>query len=78
MQSGDENHVRYVISEEMSGERVDKLMSSLSDSMSRSYIQKLIKDNKVLVNGKNVKPSTVVAEGDTIFMEIPKSCVVVG
>ncbi len=70
-----ENSVSYVVNEDMDGERVDKVMSSLSDSMSRSYIQKLIKDNKVLVNGKNVKPSTVVAEGDTIFMEIPKSII---
>ena len=70
-----ENSVSYVVNEDMDGERVDKVMSSLSDSMSRSYIQKLIKDNKVLVNGKNVKPSTVVSEGDTIFMEIPKSII---
>ena len=70
-----ENSVSYVINDDMDGERVDKVMSSLSDSMSRSYIQKLIKDNKVLVNGKNVKPSTTVSEGDTIFMEIPKSII---
>ncbi|WP_408071138.1 RluA family pseudouridine synthase [Butyrivibrio sp. JL13D10] len=70
-----ENIVNYVVNEDMDGERVDKFMSSLSDSMSRSYIQKLIKDNKVLVNGKNVKPSTTVSEGDTIFMEIPKSII---
>ncbi len=70
-----ENSVSYVVNDDMDGERVDKVMSSLSDSMSRSYIQKLIKDNKVLVNGKNVKPSTTVSEGDTIFMEIPKSII---
>jgi 23S rRNA pseudouridine1911/1915/1917 synthase len=73
MQSGDENHVRYVISEEVSGERVDKLMSSLSDSMSRSYIQKLIKSGSVLINDKAVKASTVVAEGDVVDMTIPAS-----
>lgn len=71
----EENNVSYVVNEELDGERVDKVMSSLSDSMSRSYIQKLIKDKKVLVNGKNVKSSTIVSEGDTIFMEIPKSII---
>ena len=68
-----DSQVRYVISEEMDGERVDKIMSSLSDSLSRSYIQKLIKDGLVLKNDKKVKPSTPVSEGDELVMTIPKS-----
>ncbi|WP_044912783.1 RluA family pseudouridine synthase [Butyrivibrio sp. WCE2006] len=70
-----ENKFNYIASDDMEGERVDKVMSSLSDSMSRSYIQKLIKDKKVLLNGKPVKASTSVSEGDLLEMEIPKSVV---
>ncbi|WP_022759988.1 RluA family pseudouridine synthase [Butyrivibrio sp. AD3002] len=70
-----ENRVKYVAGEDNDGERVDKVMSSLSDSMSRSYIQKLIKDQKVFVNGKPVKASFSVSEGDILEMEIPKSII---
>ena len=70
-----DNKVNYLAGEDNDGERVDKVMSSLSDSMSRSYIQKLIKDGKVLVNGKVVKASYTVSEGDVLEMEIPKSVI---
>lgn len=70
-----DNKVKYLAGEDNDGERVDKVMSSLSDSMSRSYIQKLIKDGKVLVNGKQVKASFTVSEGDILEMEIPESII---
>ncbi len=66
-------HFRYVVTDEMDKERVDKLVSTLSDSLSRSYIQKLIKDGLVLVNGKKVKPSFVISEGDVIDMDVPEA-----
>ncbi|WP_035773569.1 RluA family pseudouridine synthase [Butyrivibrio sp. VCD2006] len=72
---GNDNIVKYFAGEDNDGERVDKVMSSLSDSMSRSYIQKLIKDKKVLVNGKPVKASFNVSEGDILEMEIPASII---
>ena len=40
---------RFQITEEYEGERIDKCMSMLMDSLSRSYIQKLIKDGQVQV-----------------------------
>ncbi len=66
-------HFRYVVTDEMDKERVDKLVSTLSDSLSRSYIQKLIKDGLVLINDKKVKPSTVISEGDVIDMDVPEA-----
>ena len=75
MTANEASKVKYVVSEEMDGERVDKIMSSLSDSMSRSYIQKLIKEGNVQKNGKNVKPSTPVSEGDLLEMTIPAAIV---
>lgn len=44
------------------------LMNELN--MSRSKVEKLIKDGNVLVNGKNVKPSYSVKKGDNIEYEI--------
>ncbi len=70
-----DNIVKYLAGEDNDGERVDKVMSSLSDSISRSYMQKLIKDKKVLVNGKAVKASFTVSEGDVLEMEIPESII---
>ncbi len=61
----------YVVTDEYDGMRVDKLISELIDSLSRTYIQKLIDDKKVCCNGKAVKASFRVSENDQIKMEIP-------
>ncbi|RKM63434.1 RluA family pseudouridine synthase [Butyrivibrio sp. XB500-5] len=65
------NSFEYVVTDEYEGMRVDKLISELIDSFSRSYIKKLIDDKKVVCNDKTVKASFVVSEGDHIVMEIP-------
>ena len=49
--------LRFQIADEMEDERIDKCMSLLVENLSRSFIQKLIKDGNVLVNGKPVKGS---------------------
>ena len=41
-------------------------MNNLYKDYSRTYFQKIIKDNKVLVNGKIVNPSYKVKLGDEI------------
>jgi len=61
----------YVVSDEYEGLRIDKLLSELSPSFSRTYIRKLIDDKKVFCNGKNVKASFCISENDYIKMEIP-------
>ncbi|MBQ6408031.1 MAG: RluA family pseudouridine synthase [Butyrivibrio sp.] len=61
----------YCVTDEYEGMRIDKLISELIDSLSRTYIKRLIDDKKVFCNGKNVKASFSVSEGDRIVMEIP-------
>lgn len=61
----------YVVTDEYEGLRIDKLISELIDSLSRTYIKKLIDDNKVSCNDKVVKASFKVSENDHIKMEIP-------
>lgn len=50
---------------EHGGERIDKFLAQKLDK-SRSLVQKLIKDELVLVNGEVVKTNYSVAEGDEI------------
>lgn len=40
-------------------------------AISRSYIQKLIKDNQVLLNDKNAKGNTKLAVGDVVKVTVP-------
>lgn len=63
----------FQITEELEGERIDKCMSILIDSLSRSFIQKLIKDDKVLVNNIPAKASYKVKTDDEISFYLPKS-----
>ena len=56
-----------------SGLRIDKYISSVNEQLSRSYIQKLLKSGLVLVDGKPVKASYQVDEGDVISLDIPEA-----
>ena len=62
--------VSFQITEEHEGERIDKCLTGLIDFISRSNIQKRIKEQRVFVNGKNVKPSYQVICGDEIALDI--------
>ena len=53
------------------GERIDKYLSNEMSGFSRSYIQKLMKDGHVYVNGKAVKANYKLAYDDMITVEIP-------
>lgn len=53
------------------GDRLDVYLSSQLGDMSRSYIQKIIKDKKVKVNNKIEKAKYAVKEDDHIVIEIP-------
>ena len=46
------------------GERIDRFLSKDLETLSRSYLQKLLKDGEISVNGKPVKANYKVSEGD--------------
>ena len=52
------------------GIRVDKYLSEELPDISRSYIQKLIKEEQITVNGKVVKPSYDVKVGDIVKVKV--------
>lgn len=51
--------------------RIDRFLGSRLEQVSRSYLQKLVKEGAVLINGKPVKSSYKVENGDWIRLEIP-------
>lgn len=63
---------RFEITEELEDERIDKCLAALIDSLSRSYIQKMIKENGVTVNGMPVKGSFRVRESDRVEFSLPE------
>lgn len=61
----------FVITEEGEGERIDKYLNLLMDSLSRSYIQKLLTDGSVTVNEKNIKSNYRLKIDDNIRVLLP-------
>lgn len=64
--------LQFVVEEEQSGERIDKFLSETLPELSRSYIQKLIKDNQVTANEKVVKANYKLNAGDVLYLEEPE------
>lgn len=63
--------VEFYVDEDDS-QRIDAYLAKELDDISRSYVQKLIKDKLVSVNDKYVKSSYIVNEGDCIILQLPK------
>ncbi|MCL2718475.1 MAG: RluA family pseudouridine synthase [Lachnospiraceae bacterium] len=66
----------FQVSEEEEGERIDRHLSMLMDSFSRSYIQKLLKDELVLLEksegaSRVLRASYRVQSGDRILLNVP-------
>lgn len=64
---------RFQITEEQEEERIDKCIAALIDSLSRSFIQKMIRDGKVSVNGQAVKANYRVKTDDDVSFELPQA-----
>ena len=61
----------FIVLEDEEGDRLDVYLNAQLGDMSRSYIQKIIKDKKVFVNDKIEKAKYLVKEEDKIKIEIP-------
>jgi len=62
---------RFEMTEEMEDERIDKCLALLIDSLSRSFIQKMIREGGVKVNGRAVKGSYRVKAEDNVAFCLP-------
>ena len=61
----------FITVENDEGERIDRYLSSEMPELSRSHIQKLIKDNLIEVNGKPVKANYRLCFDDSIKVTVP-------
>lgn len=64
----------YHIPTEQNRERLDRFLINATEGVSRTYLQKLIRDGAVTVNGKTPKqPSWTLRSGDQVNLTIPAS-----
>lgn len=61
--------MEYVVDEKSIGERIDKFLSQINEEYTRSYIQKLLAEEKITVNNNVVKSSYKLKLGDVISVD---------
>lgn len=66
--------IQYIVSADEAGSRLDQFLVKKVPDISRSFLQKQIKENHVTVNGKPAKAGNKLNESDEIYMvlEPPK------
>ena len=69
----DGDRLLFHIAEDKAGVRVDKCLAELADSLSRTYIGKLIQEERVLADGRPVKANYKVKAGDELSVCIPEA-----
>ena len=61
----------YITAPEYAGERADKVLAAVCDTLSRSAIQGLIEDGRILRNGEPVGKKEKLKAGDCLVVDIP-------
>ena len=59
----------YIVKQEEQGKRLDTYVSNKNNELTRTAVQRLIEQEKILVNGKKQKVAYKVTEGDTVTIE---------
>lgn len=75
MHNAKDTKEEFVVKKDDAGVRLDKFLAQKFIDFSRVYFQKLIREGKVLINGKNNTANYKLKEGDTVivdFIEIEK------
>lgn len=62
----------FQVEKENTGIRIDKYLSDNMENISRSYLQKLLKDKSITVNNKAIKANYKVQEGDMVSVFVPE------
>src|SRR5438128_789826 len=60
-----------VVTNEAAGQRLDQFLRQELPEHSRAFLQKLIEQGNVLVNGRAFKASYTVRAGDDVSVEVP-------
>lgn len=64
--------IQFKINCDQAGMRIDKFLSDALPNLSRSYIQKLIKDEQITVNDKPIKANYKMNADDFLLLEEPQ------
>lgn len=67
--------LKFVVEDSYESERIDKYLPLFVESFSRSYLQKLIDNADILVNGKPVKASYKLKADDHILVTLPDNII---
>ncbi|MDY2937527.1 MAG: RluA family pseudouridine synthase [Fusicatenibacter sp.] len=67
-----EESLFLTVSPEMAGYRIDKFLAEMMNDYSRSFLQKLLRDEKVFVNQKPVKTSYKISSGEEVEVRLPE------
>lgn len=65
------NTLDFIVEAGEESVRIDRYLAEHCADFSRSYLQKLLKDQAISVNGKPVKANYKTQEGDRILLEVP-------
>ena len=65
--------MKIIVNEEMAGKRIDSIIPALNKDLSRTAVQRLIEEEQIKVNGKNVKASYKACLNDEIEINIPSA-----
>lgn len=63
--------MNFKVDVEKAGVRIDRYLADVCPDFSRSYLQKLLKDQMVSVNGKVVKANYKTQAGDEVALQVP-------
>ena len=63
----------FEVGSQEAGQRLDRYLSDCVPEISRSYLQKLIREGRVLLDGKPAKAGTKLSEGMKIGLTLPEA-----
>ncbi len=66
------DHRRQYVTAEESGERIDALLARTLEDYSRSAVQRLLEEERVLLNGRPLRKSARVNAGDILEILLPE------
>lgn len=64
--------IEIKVTSEMAGKRLDVVLSEQCNDLTRSYINKLCKEERAALNGKTSKGNKKCKEGDVITLQVPE------
>lgn len=62
----------FTVSKEQAGQRLDRFLADCLPEMSRSYLQKLVREGEILLEGKPVKSGAKLTEGARVTVTLPE------